>query len=314
MKDVLLLEDSTCWTKNRLTTFLIDIPTCLLAELRTHRIIHQLESELYDLSSNTSEIAINANSARAIPIKKMIELVRENLFIPIYTKHQSGMQGSFNYSQEEESFFQERYLEYANLALDQAEKELNLGTSKQIANRLLAPFSYTKVVCTADEFGWNNFFQLRTEESVEPNLRAIARAMKNLYNQSEPIFRNEHECHLAFRDKAEQFLKNNLNLEDLMKVSASLCAKISYNTQEKEDSLEKHLERFHLLKSYQHYSTMEHQYFVPTKESLTLAQEIYENNELKRGPFFGPIKGWIQFRKIVELQQKENLNLESIRH
>lgn len=67
----------------RLTTFLIEIPTCLLAELRTHRLLRWSDTDF----------SINANSDRAIPINKKIELVKEKPYIPIVTLKNKGMSG-----------------------------------------------------------------------------------------------------------------------------------------------------------------------------------------------------------------------------
>lgn len=63
---------------DELVSLSITFPRIILAEVNTHRM----------LSSNTS-------SSRAIPFKKMVEVVQNDPFIPIaWQKHHSGMQGT----------------------------------------------------------------------------------------------------------------------------------------------------------------------------------------------------------------------------
>ena len=61
-----IVADSLDPRGNRLTSLLITFPRIILAEVNTHRM----------LSKNTS-------SSRAIPLKKMIEAVENDPFIPI---------------------------------------------------------------------------------------------------------------------------------------------------------------------------------------------------------------------------------------
>lgn len=74
----------------RMISFLVDFPTCLLAELRTHRILTQ--GSLYE-HMELDDFNMSANSARAIPSNKYLQKVLDNPFIPIWTKQQKGMSG-----------------------------------------------------------------------------------------------------------------------------------------------------------------------------------------------------------------------------
>ena len=73
-----VVADSINQQGDRLTSLRITFPRIILAEVNTHRM----------LSKNTS-------SSRAIPFKKMVEVVQNDPFIPIaWQKNHSGMQGN----------------------------------------------------------------------------------------------------------------------------------------------------------------------------------------------------------------------------
>ena len=76
---VIIVADSlNVATNNRITTFQISFPKCLLAELNTHRALSR-----------------NAGSSRAKPSKRMRKSIREKSFTPIsWDANQPGMQGS----------------------------------------------------------------------------------------------------------------------------------------------------------------------------------------------------------------------------
>lgn len=143
-----IVADSLSPQGNRLTSVLCTFPRIILAEVNTHRM----------LSKNTS-------SSRAIPFNKMVEVVKNNPFIPIaWQKEHKGMQGTeylsteYNYSGE--------YAIYAwREAMNQAIRlatDMNMnGVTKQLCNRLIEPFMWTTMLITGSEKGWENFFNLR---------------------------------------------------------------------------------------------------------------------------------------------------------
>jgi hypothetical protein len=72
-----IIADSIC-NDRRITTMVVTMPRYILAEFNTHRMFSR-----------------NSASSRAIPFRKMVEMVRNNPFIPIaWQKDHSGMQGS----------------------------------------------------------------------------------------------------------------------------------------------------------------------------------------------------------------------------
>lgn len=141
---------------DELISFELTFPHIILPEILTHRMF----------SRNTS-------SSRAIPLKKMIEVVDKNPFIPIaFQKSHTGMQG-MNYIEDNYSI-EKRINQWVNAkfwAITQAEKlglkELEYiktdvdCVSKQLCNRLLEPFMWTKMLMTTGKEGLMNFFDLR---------------------------------------------------------------------------------------------------------------------------------------------------------
>jgi len=73
-----VVADSINEFGNRLTTLLVVMPRYILAEFNTHRMLSK-----------------NSASSRAIPFKKMVEMVKTNPFIPMaWQKDHKGMQGT----------------------------------------------------------------------------------------------------------------------------------------------------------------------------------------------------------------------------
>lgn len=147
-----IIADSVNLQGDRITTFELVFPRYILAELNTHRVFSK-----------------NSASSRAIPFKKMVEEVTERPFVPIaWQKHHKGMQGS-EYIQGEEDLRHpiSTWLRARDYAVQQATLlHDNCGVTKQLANRLLEPFLYHKVILTGTEF--ENFFRLRAPHYTTP--------------------------------------------------------------------------------------------------------------------------------------------------
>lgn len=139
-----IVADSVNEFKHRISTLEVVGPRIILAEFNTHRLFSR-----------------NSASSRAIPFSKMVEAVETNPFIPIaWQKSHSGMQGNEYITDPFE--IQRRvdaWLKARDAAVLQAKFLHEMGTTKQICNRLLEPFMYHKVLVTSTEF--SNFFNLR---------------------------------------------------------------------------------------------------------------------------------------------------------
>ncbi len=138
-----VVADSLSPQGNRLTTMLITFPRIILSELNTHRMLSK-----------------NSASSRAIPTHKLLKMVEENPFIPIaWQKEHKGMQGTEYLSEAESRACKYEWLATRDETTIQVKKLLEIGCTKQIANRLLEPFMWHTVLITATEF--SNFFALR---------------------------------------------------------------------------------------------------------------------------------------------------------
>lgn len=182
-----IIADSKSIRGERLTTFLLTFPRIILAEFNTHRMFSR-----------------NSASSRAIPFKKMVESVENNPFIPIaWQKDHKGMQGS-EYLTDELSvqFATSNWLTARDWAIKSA-KSLNStdngyeAVTKQLCNRLLEPYMWHTVICTATDY--ENFFKLRCPEYVVswyPANRpeALEPTQASFRSKIDAIARTEGEC------------------------------------------------------------------------------------------------------------------------
>ncbi len=146
-----IVADSLAPNGARLTTLEIVFPRYILAELNTHRLFSK-----------------NSASSRAIPFNKMVNNVQENPFIPYaWQEEHSGMQGtSYIIDKQDIEHLKDMWLTSLHYAIQQSKALTNpqtyvngKGLTKQLANRLLEPFMYHKVLVSGTE--WENFFNLR---------------------------------------------------------------------------------------------------------------------------------------------------------
>ena len=128
-----ILADSINEHGNRITTFDLTFPRFILAELATHRVF-----------------SMNSASSRAIPFKKMKEMVMSNPFTPIaWQKTHSGMQGKDYFNSKVSKFvLRNLWLLGRSLAVLVAWMLNKVGLTKQLCNRLLEPFMWHSVIIT----------------------------------------------------------------------------------------------------------------------------------------------------------------------
>jgi len=204
---------------SRLTTMEVTYPRIILAEMNTHRMF----------SRNTA-------SSRAIPIKKMIQRVSDDPFIPIYWgKNQPGMQASEELNEIDRSYCREVWIEDMNSAVASASLMSERGAHKQIVNRLLEPWMWVTQIITATE--WTNFFSLRCHPDAQPEMQHIARMMEKLYRDNKPMPRKRHLPYVMLSDQADEGMHDEpvlhvepelleLSAKDLFKISVARCARV----------------------------------------------------------------------------------------
>ena len=231
-----------------LWTFELTYPRYIHSEFMTHRVFSR-----------------NASSSRAIPVKRMIEQVRENTVIPPKVfMNQKGMVGETEADPVTTTAFHVLWEEAAENACKTAEMMERLGIHKQHVNRILEPFQFIKVIVTATD--WCNFFALRLAPDAQPEIRELASAiydeMNRYRNKDVGVLELDKE-HIVVSlpyitdEDIKEIGKEEYHL--LMKISAARCARVSYNNHDgSKPDIEKDLKLYGHLYDSKHMSPMEH--------------------------------------------------------
>ena len=300
-----IVKDSISPAGKRITSFELDFHRFVLAEFNTHKMVSK-----------------NSASSRAIPIEKVIQNIIDNPAIPVWWgKNQSGMQakeeldnvikvyredranwlGGVPYHQKLEYTDREwaeiLWLIARDSAIQNAQTLAKLGVHKQIVNRLLEPWVITKVIATATD--WDNFFHLRNHPDAQPEIWQLAKLMYEKYEANTPTRLTYGEWHLPYietkftyfpvedtdESRLISYWSNNeqVSLEDAKKISASLCAQVSFR--KADESLDKAIKIFdRLIESKPvHSSPTEHQ-GTPLDDPKAIS---------------GTFRGWLQFRHTI---------------
>ena len=197
----------TTYNEHRVTTLELEYPRYIHSELMTHRVFSR-----------------NAASSRAIPISRMIELIKSNKQVPMWTGKQSGMQGA-TVDDLTKKLATDVWDNAMHNAIASATALDKLGIHKQNANRLLEPFQTMKTIITGTD--WDNFFKLRIHPAAQPEIQMLAEAIKIAIDESEPI-----DCsniagfwHLPYMKLSDV---TRMGWDKAKKISASCCAQVSY--------------------------------------------------------------------------------------
>lgn len=173
-----IIADSVNEAGERITSFILTFPRFILAELNTHRAFSR-----------------NSASSRAIPFKTMVKKVQDDPFIPIaWQKEHTGMQGTEYFDDWEEiEELRASWRMARTAAVEAATRFNNDKVTKQLTNRLLEPFLWHRVLCTATEF--ENFFELRCPQYFnnmdEKSYRSRKDYMKARNELSKELFKGE---------------------------------------------------------------------------------------------------------------------------
>lgn len=290
-----IIEDSISQEGKRITTFQLMYPRFIHAEVLTHRVFSR-----------------NASSSRAIPVSKMLAMVREDPAMPIHWgRNQPGMQANEQLFGGYLDKAQQLWLIAAKQAANIAENMMNLGLHKQAANRILEPFQHISVVLTATEF--DNWFELRAHPDAQPEIQFLATEMQEAMNTwSEPKLLKPGEWHLPYVTDTDiaDVRAMNLKSEVLRQISAARCCRVSYLKHDgTAASIADDLDLCDKLVGAKplHASPFEHQATPDTlshydtllvtgdKEELVSSNKNWDNPELH-----GNFTGWIQYRKQIE--------------
>lgn len=211
----------------RLITLEIEMHRFVLSEFNTHRMISR-----------------NFQSSRAVPVEKMIEQVRNDPAMPVHWgQNQSGMVAKEEL--DDPSNTKAYWRNAAEWAAKIAEGMNEEGAHKQIVNRILEPFMWTKGVVTATERDWNAFFKLRLHKDAQPEIYALAAKIKEAIDSSKPVELKQGWWHTPYYaggvwtpfHEDEDCTNYPATLDEAIQISASCCAQVSYRRLD--DSLEK---------------------------------------------------------------------------
>lgn len=286
-----MISDSISATSNiRLCTMELCYPLIVHAELMTHRMFSR-----------------NAASNRAIPTRKIIEQVEIDAFYPTYWgSNQSGMQAGDELTGEDLREAHNIWENGISNSIKSAQRLNVVGLHKQIANRVLMPYQYIKVIVTATE--WDNFFNLRLAHDAQPEIQELARCMKEAMDKSTPKLLNPGDWHLPYilDDEWAAFNAGDLSIETLQKASSARCARISFLNHDKSNpDLNKDVERSDSLRDAKHRSPFEHQATpmdYPNSFKL-LYGERWEDGVThmdRSGDFWsGNLRGFLQYRQLL---------------
>lgn len=235
-----IIADSISPQGVRLTTFELEYPRFIHAEVMTHRVFSR-----------------NAQSSRAVPVAKAIDLSQNMVTPVVWGKNKPGMSSGEELSQESVNACSYWWQAAVRACQDFSERMSKEGLHKQWANRPLEWFSNIKVVVTATE--WDNFFWLRDDpEAAQPEIVELAQKMKEALAISTPQLLQPGEWHLPYihlykmrgapfkytilksesEDGCQEY--EEVDLETAKKISASACAQVSYRRLD--TSIEKALE------------------------------------------------------------------------
>ena len=295
-----IVADSISKSGKRITTFELEYPRWILAELNTHR-----------------QFSRNSMSSRAIPVNKQIQQIIENPATPVFWGlNQTGMSAKEEHSNVElcKGAWKDIAKEYEAFA--GVLKEQNLH--KQIVNRLLEPFQRMKTVLTATEF--DNFFKLRLAPDAQPEIQELARCMKEAMDLNKPEFLKEGEWHTPYvehfrgsdGDAELIYIVDNIgvSLEDAKSISTSCCAQVSYR--EIDSSYDKAMSvyvKLGLNTDHAHLSPTEHQ-ATPIPEKMWTVYgcdrrywvDGITHVDKDFNLWSGNLNSWIQHRQLIEVK------------
>lgn len=268
MIEAKVIADSISNTGVRLTTLQLKYPRFIHSEFMTHRVFSR-----------------NASSSRAIPVAKMLEMIKDEPAMPVHWgKNIAGMQADGEVTNI--AGMEGLWKEAARQACSIAKVMTDSGLHKQVANRILEPFQHIHVVITATE--WSNFFMLRDHKDAQPEIQVLARSMNIAMDMSHPKLLMAGEWHLPYvtQDEVNEQIYTS-RFSNVQKMSAARCARVSYMKHDgQKPSLEDDIKLYErlVISNPPHMSPIEHQ------ATPAIDADIWSGN----------FKGWIQYRKLFE--------------
>lgn len=286
-----VLADSISPDGVRLTTVVATFPRFILSEVNTHRTLSR-----------------NSASSRAIPTEKQIQRVLDDPFVPMtFNQRIKGMGVGDVLDPQYQTMARAEWLGARDSAVRHASFINDLNVDKSRVNRLLEPFLWHTAIISATE--WSNFFALRDHPAAQPEFQEIARMMQVSIEESEPKQLNYGWWHLPLVSDLELrdlcAVRQNLLGDDdrdivgfYKKISASRCARVSFDKHTEGESFEATIQRADRLLTAvpPHLSPFEH-------VARPLEPEDYGTYYHGCSPeeaYVGNFRGWVQMRKEIK--------------
>lgn len=265
----------------RITTLELHAPKILDAQLEKHRM----------LSSNSS-------SDRAIPLEKLLS---KGYNLPQDIRlDEPGMQGQLSLDEKKVKAFHQDLLGLFDNTTNILRKWKVVH--KQHLNRYLLGFSWQHKVVTATQ--WDNFFKLRLHKDAQPEMRELARCMKEAMDASTPTRLKAGEWHLPYVEKDRLW-----DIETAIKCSVARCARVSYlNHDNSTSNIDKDIVLADKLLEAGHKSPFEHQ-ATPMRDATSGQHYAVSNWQLgvthmdrNFNLWSGNFKSWIQNRQLLSTE------------
>lgn len=310
---LLVIEDSvapTAGDENRLTTFAVTFPRAILAEANTHRVWSR-----------------NSASSRARSVRATVQAVMDNPYVPVYTRNQKGMAGSWGTQAQQdeatrlwlkgrdravvtvlelilgekhtkhlsESNVHDVYLDlidaYSELYNSDDDSDV-LSTHKQYFNRVMEPYQWHEAVVTSSY--WQNFINLRNHVDADPAIHGPAALIDRYLTDYAPV---ERWAHLPFIADADRPTLGDSwdTLKPVFLRSSGEAAQISYHDKSSAAKTTATAKLGDRLLDAGHYSPFEHSAIVAAEYVDLCAR----TPELPTNVTSNFDESWIQFRPMI---------------
>lgn len=282
----------------RLTTMEWTYPRMIHSEIMTHR-----------------KLSRNSASSRAIPLGKMIERVTANPVFPIHWgKNQKGMQADQELEPLQKRAAGKDWISAKFVAVQFAKELEAVGVHKQIGNRLLEPWMWITIICSATNF--ENLFALRCHPDAEPHFQHLAYKVRDALDASTAKKMEWGQWHLPyFADNSGGgnadllFCDYEAKMDEesawgyAAKLSAGRCARVSYLTQDQRRNCYEDLKLYTRLAGSTpiHASPLEHpaQAVDPLSAAMKQLDHTIKTGEHQIMDWGNFDPGWLQLRKMV---------------
>jgi hypothetical protein len=237
-----LAHSRSCYGGTELFTHEIRFPRIILAEWNTHKMIYK-----------------NGSSVRAIPLATQINNLRADPYVPWYFGlNRSGMASDWYFIPGSDMYEVKKaeHLEDMQTVIGLVERRANgeWPIHKQQMGRMLESFMWQTMITTATD--WQNFFRLRIAADAQPDIQALAVAIRTAQRASTAVDLEPGQWHIPLADLPGD---ENLTLHQRIAVSVGRCARSSYGITFRRGEVDKDMDRGRALWLPGHASPFEHQ-------------------------------------------------------